>query len=102
VIDSGRDLSSALITIPPGRYDWLYLELAGPCPGTEPWHAEAWLHYAGAVDQEWLHLTPGATVARLPVPRPLTLCQVRLPLLESPRVRSLTPIAAGQPSAGMW
>jgi hypothetical protein len=96
-----RDRPGELIVVPPGRYDWLYLELAGPCPGSEPWCAEAWLHYAGAVDPEWLHFTPGATAARLPVPRPLPLRQVRLPRLESPRVRSLTPIAAGQPAAGM-
>jgi hypothetical protein len=67
-----------LMELPPGRYDWLRLDLSRPVEceisGT------AWLHFEGGVDSEQLVATPGSPArAWLPVPRRDVLHGVRLP-----------------------
>jgi hypothetical protein len=80
-----------LIELPPGRYDWLYLTLdeqtAAAARVDLP---EVWLHYADAVDPEWLYLPPDGTTTRIPVARSSQLLRLRLPRLPGRGVLSLT------------
>lgn len=80
------------LTVPPGRYDWLWLTVSSSVALT----ATAWLTYAGGLDPEPLAVPagPGRTV-RLPVTRRDDLRAVRLP--DEPRLR-LHEVTFVQPS----
>lgn len=85
-----------LIPVTPGRYDWIRLWFdPRPAPG-EQWPAETiWLHYADAVDPEWLHWPPGSGPCRLPVPRHTDLVGFRLPARPGLRLLRFRLVPAG-------
>jgi hypothetical protein len=61
-----------LVELPPGRYDWLRLEVSGPAQLDET----VWLYYAHGLDTEQL---VGDVTAWVPIPRRDDLHAVRLP-----------------------
>jgi hypothetical protein len=86
-----------LLDLPPGRYDWVRLELAEETAvACRPDPPEVWLHYEDAVDPEWLHVPPGATATRVGVARPSVLRSVRLPSLPGAGVLALTLVPADE------
>jgi hypothetical protein len=90
-----------LISLRPGRYDWIYLALASPAgngaaadSGAGQEDEEVWLHYADLAEPEWLHLTPGPGPARVPVTRLAHLDRLRLPDRPSLGVRAIALVGA--------
>ncbi|GGL99387.1 hypothetical protein [Micromonospora yangpuensis] len=81
-------LAGQLMSLPPGRYDWLYLRIdqTAPQPGAET----VWLHYADAVDPETLPLPAGRGTHRVPVTRRAVLTGVRLPDVPTARILAAT------------
>jgi hypothetical protein len=64
-----------LVGLPPGRYDWLSLDVSGPGQLDET----VWLYYAHGLDTERLAAVDGGP-AWVPVPRRDELHAVRLPV----------------------
>ncbi|NEB80073.1 hypothetical protein G3I40_33415 [Streptomyces sp. SID14478] len=69
----------ALVPLPPGHRDWLTLEFGGADQARAADGAEVLVHYADAVDPEWIHCPPGRSRARVPLTRPENPTAIRLP-----------------------
>ena len=90
-------LAGQLMSVPPGRYDWLYLLLdrAEPADGAAvapggPGVDTVWLYYDDAVDPETLSLPARRGTRRVPVTRRATLTGVRLPNVPTVRIMTAT------------
>lgn len=99
-----------LVAVEPGEYDWIAVRFVGDASvrgGVGPGDAgplgeleeTVWLHYADAVDPEWLRKPAGASTARIPVARHARLLAVRLPDRPSLSLE-LTPVPAAPPVTG--
>lgn len=86
----GLTCAGQLVTVPAGRYDWIYLVIEPDRDDLDDAAEEVWLHYENAVDPEWLYLRRDQTAARLPVARDALLTHLRLPSRETLRVVAAT------------
>ncbi len=68
---------TGLLSVPPGRYDWVVLHIQGAAGST------LWLHYRDGVDPETV---PAGTEVRVPVARHDDLVAIRVPVGPGVRV----------------
>jgi hypothetical protein len=99
--DCDLPLAGQRLVVAPGRYDWVYLVLAGVASGDRGAVEEIlWLRYQSGLDPEFLRSLPAArwpgngVLARAGVPRREELTAVHLPIRPGLRVTGIGLAAA--------
>ncbi|ANJ11814.1 hypothetical protein LZP81_32560 [Streptomyces parvulus] len=77
--ENAIECRGGLVPLPPGHQDWLPLVFGDADQARTADGAEVLVHYADAVDPEWVHCPPGVNRARVPLTRPQNPTAIRLP-----------------------